>query len=58
MENLIKDIRYALRTILKRPGFSLIAIITAMFSVINTVLLRPLPYRNPDPLVWDERIGR
>jgi putative ABC transport system permease protein len=60
MESLIKDIRYSIRSLLKHRRFTMIAVITlalgiaantAIFSVVNSVLLRPLPYPDSDHLM-------
>jgi putative ABC transport system permease protein len=71
METLIKDLRYGIRSLAKRPGFTAIAILTlalgigastAIFSVVDGVLLRSLPYPNADQIVQlrevNERGGR
>jgi putative ABC transport system permease protein len=65
MDNLIRDVRFALRTMARKPGFTAIAIIimalgiganTAIFSLVRAVLLRPLPFANAERLamVWED----
>jgi len=66
MHKLLQDLRYAVRTLLKKPGFSLIAVITlalgigsstAIFTVVDAALLRGLPYKSPEQLyhLWERR---
>lgn len=60
-DSLTKDLRFAVRSFLKNPGFSLVAMLalalgiganSAMFSIVDAILLKPLPYPNPERLVW------
>jgi predicted permease len=67
MNTLLRDVSYGLRSLLKHPGFTAIVVLTlavgigassAIFSVVNTVLLRPLPYPRAERIVAIQALGR
>ncbi|MDQ3010085.1 MAG: ABC transporter permease [Acidobacteriota bacterium] len=67
METLLQDVRFGFRRLLKSPGFALVAILslalgiganTAIFSLVNLVLLRPLPVANPEQIVAVSAVGK
>src|SRR5262245_57303392 len=67
METLFQDLRFGIRRLIKTPGFALIAILslalciganTAIFSLVNMILFRPLPVANPEQVVSVSVVGK
>jgi len=66
-DEMFQDLRFGLRMLLKNPGFTLVAILTlalgvgantAIFSVVNALMLRPLPYPDSERIVWVEEVSK
>src|SRR5215216_2615226 len=68
LETLLQDLRYGIRVLLKNPGFTFVAVLTlaigigantAVFSVVNGVLFRPLPYKDTERIItiWEPSRG-
>jgi putative ABC transport system permease protein len=64
---MLSNLKFAIRQLAKSPGFAAVALITlglgigactAMFSIANAVLFRPLPFKDPERLVWIENVGK
>ena len=69
MDTLFADLKFAIRSLARRPGFALVAVLTlavgigantAVYSIAEAVLLRPLPFRDPERLVmvWERNVAR
>jgi len=63
LETIVQDVRYAIRSLRRERGFTLVVLLilaigiganTTVFSVVNAILIRPLPFHEPDRLVWIE----
>jgi len=69
MDALLQDVRYAIRTLVRTPGFAIVTTIalalgiganTAIFTIVNAALIEPLPFHDPDRLVilWERNVRR